>query len=84
MSNTEWRYASYDIDNPNGADYCASTDFKSDGSVHRYDAVRGDFGKGHGHNGYGSTDDYLAGNKKDWSRSVNDPDSQNRPWNNPY
>lgn len=84
MSGIDWRYASYDIDNPNGADYCASTDFKSDGTVHRYDAVGGDFAKGHGHRGYGSVGDYVAGNEKDWSRSVGDSDSQNRSWTDPY
>lgn len=84
MSGTAWRYASYDIDDPNGADYCASTDFKSDGTVHRYDAVGGDFANGHGHSGYGSTSDYLAGNKKGWSRSVNDPKSKKSSWTDPY
>lgn len=84
MGGTDWRYASYDIDDPDGADYCASTDFKSDGSVQRYDALGGNFGNGHGHRGYGSVDDYLAGNEKDWSRSVGDPASKDRVWNDLY
>lgn len=82
--NNAWGWASYDVDDDNGADYCSRTDVHEDGTVHRYDATNGDFSNGHGHAGYASMSAFLADDKKDWSRSPSDPDSANRAWEDRY
>ena len=79
-----WGWASYDVDDDNGDDYCAKTDVRPDGTVHRYDATGGSFGKGHGHAGYSGMGAFLAGDKEGWSRGPNDPGSIGRPWEDRY
>ena len=74
-----WGYYSYDIDDDDN-EYCAKTDFRNDGTVHRYEGTDGDFDKGHGHRVYGSTDDFLSDADPTYDRPADAPESQGRNW----
>jgi len=72
--------ASYDIDNLDGEDYVSQTDYHSNGSVHQYDAINGDWSIGHSHAVYNNGIDHSKGNSS-YNRDTNDKDSYGRSWN---
>lgn len=62
----------------------AKTEVQSDGSVDRYDYTKADdISAGHGHQEWGSMENYLQDEKPDWQRSKNSKNSQNRRWRGP-
>ena len=83
MKSGRWGWAGYDVDDPDGADYCHQTDVHANGMVHSYSATNGNFGVGHGHDKYKDMNALLRDEKLS-SRSPNDPESLNHPWKDPY
>ena len=62
----------------------SKTNIHPDGSVSRYPYTTPDqIKKGHGHQEWGSMDDYLQDEKPDWQRSKNAKKSINRHWSGP-
>ena len=77
---TAWSTYSYDIDDPNGSDYCAKTDVHQDGTVHRFSATNGSFKLGHGHAVHNRMAGYIKDEEKRYDRKPNDPRSIGRKW----
>lgn len=69
--------ASYDVDDPNGEDYCSQTDYHSDGTVHVFDSVDGSFSNGYNHTVYDSNMDHFN-NEHSWERGMTN--SVGREW----
>lgn len=69
--------ASYDVDDPNGADYCSQTDYHADGTVHVYDAKDGDFSNGYNHTVYSNAMDHFN-DDKEWERGMEN--SSGKSW----
>ena len=62
----------------------SKTNIHPDGSVSRYPYTTPDqIKKGHGHQEWGSMENYLQDEKPDWQRSKNAKNSQNRRWSGP-
>ena len=62
----------------------SKTNIHPDGSVSRYPYTTPDqIKKGHGHQEWGSMENYLQDEKPDWQRSKNAKNSQNRCWSGP-
>lgn len=90
-----WGWASYDVDasdengNPtegheNDSEYTSYTEVYDNGRMSHYDAEDGNWDNGHSHYGYGSMDDYMSGDARDWSREAGDPDNSNHDWTSPF
>lgn len=79
MKNGRWGWAGYDIDDPDGADYCHQTDVHANGMVHDYSAIDGDFANGHTHGVSRDMDSHCRGERIS-RRGVNDPKSRTSTW----